>query len=172
MDLSQTGSWFESLSNTPQPITSLQCPLPPSQNLVFSHHATLNLTFVYKIVCFQWLHNICRECSDHTTEPGGVVQNYSKQPETCQGTLWWINNKKYSKSERTCFCLIDSRANYRQISQKIIFFEIQEVLKLINEFSVKRAAKGTGFKNCCLLRLFCLKQSSKSSFLYNIWVVK
>jgi len=56
--------------------------------------------------------------------------------------------------------------------KKIFFFEIQEVLKLIPEFSAKRAAKGTGLKNCCLLRLFCLKQSSKSSFPYNIWVVK
>lgn len=42
----------------------------------------------------------------------------------------------------------------------------------MTEFSAKRAAKGTGFKNCCLLRLFCLKQSSKSSFPYNISVVK
>ena len=42
----------------------------------------------------------------------------------------------------------------------------------MTEFSAKRAAKGTGFENCCLLRLFCLKQSSKSSFPYNIWVVK
>ena len=45
-------------------------------------------------------------------------------------------------------------------------------MKLIAEFSAKRAVKGTGFKNCCLLKLFCLKKSSESSnFPYNIWVV-